>query len=60
MTDEQWEINKDCDLKKRDHKYMWDKNRPGTNWAQCMRCGKFTELDRKNVDGYDELGIPRK
>lgn len=60
MTDEEWEKNKSCDLKGRTHKYKWDPERPGTNWAQCVHCGVYTELDRKVMDGYDELGIERK
>lgn len=60
MTDEEWEVNKNCDLKGRTHKYMWDKDRPGTNWAQCVHCGEYREIDRKVVDGYDELGLDRK
>jgi hypothetical protein len=47
MTDEEWEVNKDCELKKREHKFMWDVNRPGTNWAQCKHCGVFKELVNK-------------
>lgn len=54
MTDEEWEVNKDCDLKKRNHKFMWDKNRPGTLWAQCVHCGIFKELTRD-----DEPGSPK-
>lgn len=60
MTDEEWEKNKSCELKNRAHKYKWDPERPGTNWAQCVHCGEYKELDRKVMDGYDELGLARK
>jgi len=50
MSPEDWEVNKDCTAKKRDHKWQWEYNGEGqtsaTN-AVCVHCGKRTMLTHK-------------
>lgn len=53
MTDAEWEENKNCDLKKRDHKWQWKFDiAAGTtsmDQAICVHCGKETELNRDDM-----------
>lgn len=48
MTDEEWEKNKDCDKKGRDHKWYWKfdiaSGMPSPDQAYCAHCGKETTL----------------
>ena len=50
MSDADWEINKDCDAKKREHKYQWKHDIaagvPSNTHAICVHCGKEVELAR--------------
>ncbi len=43
MTDEEWEINKDCDRKQRAHKWRWKVDittgQPHATEAICVHCG---------------------
>lgn len=48
MSDADWETNKDCDLKKRTHKYRWKS--PDSNIGVCAHCGKEIVLTRKDGD----------
>jgi hypothetical protein len=53
MTPEAWDINKDCRLKKRDHKWQW-KYDPLTNetspeLAVCVHCGIEVNLNRDDM-----------
>ena len=49
MTDAEWEVNKDCELKKRAHKWYW--KAPDSNKAYCAHCGKETILSEKDRGG---------
>ena len=61
MSPEDWEVNKDCGLKKRDHKWHWkfDKATGQTSDTQaiCAHCGIETNLSRKGSlgDGNDQM-----
>lgn len=50
MSDEDWEVNKDCAAKKRDHKWRWKVDiatgLPHPTAAICVHCGIETELAR--------------
>jgi hypothetical protein len=52
MSEEDWEINKDCELKKRDHKWHWKHDiatgLPSMTQAICAHCGKETTLTRSD------------
>jgi hypothetical protein len=52
MTPEEWDINKDCTLKKREHKWQWlfdiAAGLPSETEAICVHCGKRTDLTRKD------------
>ena len=53
MTDEEWEENKSCEAKKREHKYQWKFNIaagvPSNTHAICVHCGKEVVLDREGA-----------
>lgn len=57
MTDAEWDINKSCELKHRDHKWQWlsgdASTLPSLENAQCVHCGKLTVMRR---DNYGEKG----
>lgn len=45
MSPEEWEVNKSCELKKREHKFYW---KPGSDTiGYCAHCGKEEILSRK-------------
>lgn len=50
MTEEEWAINKNCTLKKRDHKYQWkhdpETGLPSPTIGVCVHCGRETEMNR--------------
>jgi hypothetical protein len=50
MTDAEWEINKNCDLKKREHKFHWKYDPatglPSETIGQCAHCGLEREMNR--------------
>lgn len=50
MTDAEWEVNKDCALKKREHKWQWKLDiatgMPHPTAAICVHCGVERELTR--------------
>lgn len=50
MTDEEWEVNKDCEAKHRDHKWQWKFDIAAGKTSQthgvCVHCGKEIELNR--------------
>jgi hypothetical protein len=50
MTPEEWDENKDCRMKKRDHKWQWlyDKATGQTSHEQavCVHCGIVVNLNR--------------
>jgi len=56
MSAEDWEVNKVCALKKRDHKWYWKydsaTNAPSAMIAVCAHCGEETVLTRKD-GGHD-------
>ena len=51
MTDEEWEINKDCHAKQRAHKWQWkndiNSGLPSNTEAICVHCGKEMSLSHK-------------
>jgi hypothetical protein len=53
MTDEEWEENKNCDIKKRDHKWYWKNDiatgMPHPSAAVCAHCGIERELNREDM-----------
>jgi hypothetical protein len=50
MTEAEWEINKDCAAKKRDHKFYWKYDPatglPSETIGKCAHCGLETEMNR--------------
>lgn len=48
MTDEEWEVNKSCEAKGRDHRWHWKHDiasgLPSPDQAICVHCGKETTL----------------
>ncbi len=55
MTDEEWEENKDCERKKREHKFIWKHDiatgMPHPTAARCVHCGLERELTRSEHRG---------
>jgi hypothetical protein len=53
MTDEEWEENKDCELKKRDHKWIWKydiaSGTASNTEAICAHCGKHATINRDEI-----------
>jgi len=53
MTDAEWEENKNCDKKKREHKWQWkidiSSGMPSMNEAYCVHCGLETNLSRNDA-----------
>lgn len=53
MTPEEWEVNKDCEEKKRDHKWQWKfdiaAGVPSNTQAVCVHCGLERNLTRSDA-----------
>ena len=52
----------DCDTVKKKHSWSWEwDTKTWTNNRICNTCGKQEfNVTREVVDGYDQLGLPRK
>jgi hypothetical protein len=53
MTTEEWEINVDCDLKKRDHKWRWkldiSTGLPSMDHGICVHCGREAIMKESGI-----------
>lgn len=59
MTDEEWEVHRNCDTAHRDHKWYWKiditTGLPHPTAAVCAHCGKESNITRKDTAFFPDV-----